>query len=834
MSKCNQLFSLLCSLPLLLLPAAASAQLTINAPTAENKIVASGSDYATDVLNDPWDMNSRGDLAEFIPSADYGGGLTSYKSYSFLNGIFSFDINQAAGAYFYLLSPGQPSTNPLGKNGQRLPIDSTKYRYLNIMMKTDTPDNLFVIWHTGKSHGGNFVRTVAIPTVSKWRVYTIDLETIASSQTLGENRTWSQAEAITALALYPGTSGRVQIDWITLTSAAPATYPVDYSFSAQGTHTQFSLWVDSDSDPSNGYYLDLVENSGAAAAVTLDPTVLAPGQYKICGFTTDPGSSANSAVTCSPGALVVNQAPLLKVIQPDAKGGADFAATVLGNPWNMDSMDDIESVQNLQTSSIVSNSVVNGKQGDFFCATNANGDPIQTSLAVAAASAQAIDASVYKNVTFEAYVDGEQDIVNGSMLRIIGRNEQRDSFFFNGDDTVIQSQDSEWFSLTQDMTKFALEPIIHPDGSYPVPFWTGNFNFFRVDIHERAISEQYCINSIEVRADDQANSQFALAFDAPDSDSAAASVAVSFYYVGTEKTSGGQAIVTDLTLDRDSRVYLWDTSAVPAGTYWVYATASDGYNTSTRLAHRIVIDHNSAQDSTNPVLHVDIPKAGDPVAETLQVSGYAIDNVQIALVEVLVDNKLLGIVQPSLFNVNARSAYPTYADASAAGYNASFSLPATTSDSRQVKIIAYDTAGNSVTKSIKIGAGGSDGGGNSDVKLKTRLNLKARSLLVTIKNADQCSQITVVGHNKKSELTADPSVGTTLEVLAPTKSKIQLKAKKLKRLKRSKKKGNGLIFIGLLCDGTLEASRKVAATKVRTSRKIGTWQKYLQVLEKKL
>lgn len=978
---------------------AAFGQLSITSPTASNARVSFASDYATEVLGNPWDMDSINDLAEFIPNADYGSGITERSSMSFSNGILSFDISSADNAYFHLLSPGQSSTNPLGKNGQNLPIDSTKYRYLTIRMNVSVSAEMRVHWNTGTNYATSFRRTEAIPTVAGWRTYVVDLETVASTGT-GESRGWSEAKNVTGLRFEPGYSGSVQIDWITLTAEAPETYTAGHSFAATGNNTRYSLFVDDDNNPFNGYVDQLVKAATATTTATINPRKLFPGGFVVNGYTSDDfailrgnpwdfsdkddysfsngitgetlsggklsgtvaninggadayvhmnlfsenlnasqyryltfdlnvstaGSGAvywfNTAgtlagsyfygltagdnrvtvdlgsqsgwsgeigtlriffhnkigttfsldyvslretnqsitnlstptVSSSSGTLYVNAPPKLTMLQPDARGGADYAATVLGNPWNMDSLDDIESVSNLTSASIMPNNYVNGRQGDFFCGLSENGndDPYQTSLKKFGTNSGKLDATRYRNVTIEAYVARQQDVTNGSVLRIIGWNHDRDGKPLNGDDTIIQSgEGAEWFTMTQDMTKFKLEPLIHTDGG-PDPAWDGMMDLFRIDVHEFSEPTTYCIDSIEVRADDEANSQFALAFDVSDADHSDSNLQVSFYYNSTESTSGGTAIVTDLSLERNSRVYLWDTSLVPAGTYWVYGVLSDGKNTHTQMAHRIVIDHTLTEDTTQPTLELDSLTDGQEFFKTLYVEGYAIDNTQIALVEVLADDKLLGSFQPSIFHKGARAAFPTNADASRSGFRESVSIESLSVGTHSLEVKAWDTAGNSTSKTFSITrSSGNDPArqdptpeneealnvpltGTTTIAYKLKVNTRKKKIVGKIQNADRCSQIDLVAYIDGDELEANPSIGTPIASMAVSNRTVKISSKNLKPLKKDAAAGNGPLYIGLLCDGELQGVKRALVNKIKKGKKIKTWQEYLPYLETRM
>ncbi len=979
---------------ILLICETALADISITDPDASDAIVASAPDYATEVLGNPWDMDSRDDLAEFIPHADYGAGLTHYTLYDFNNEIFKFNIATVGDAYFHMLSPGQSSTNPLFKNGQHFPIDATKYRYLVFRMKTDKASELRVHWNTGTNYMDKFARTTAIPTKTGWRTYMIDLATQPIQSNSNEARTWTAAHWITGLRIEPGYEGNVEIDWMRLVGTAPSSYNVNYSFTPSGDDTMYSLFIDDDTDPFNGYQSVLRSEANSGTSSTVDARYLAPGTYNIVGFASDDFASLKgniwdmsdatdfnlisgidnisytggnftgrnsvagafvnlntfgSAIDTSkyryltivgsfaaggmsrvrwydtngvekythtfatnaglntinidlgstgswnglvgalrlyaqnqqgaqftiryialrangysaaeptvsmhtgPGRLIINEPPQIKILQPDPRGGADFATEQLGNPWNMDSIQDMDYVRNVSEAWIYPNSTMNGKTGDMFCAMSKDGndDAYQQAFEVRsdAPVEQTIDASRYRNVTMEAYVGREQDVTNGSVTRVIGWNMQRDAKPLNGDDTIIQLKGPDWFTLTQDLTKLKLEPILHPDGSYPNPPWSGYFNYFRVDLHEFSNPTWYCVDSLELRADDEAHTRFALSYEGVDDDSEASDVKIAFYYSPSEATTGGTLIVNNLSLSDDTRVYLWNTSGIPNGTYWVYAVIDDGSNTVRRLAHRIVIDHSRTQDTTLPELSVAYPTNNLSVKAFFKVQGYAIDNQQISVVEVLLDGELVATITPELFNKTARTAFPNYADASRAGFDQTVSIINAGTGTHTLLLRAWDTAGNKRDQSLtinKVAGGGVSGvtpatvdearvavplSGNTELTFTAKMNKIKNFFKATIVNANGCSDLRLLASHDLAQLQDSPFDAQLLAEVTPDKAKITFRADNLKGLKPTAE-GGGSIYFGLYCDGEVFVSRENKLTTM--AKKVKLLSKFYQQFATKL
>lgn len=970
----------------------ASAQLSIPQPNSSNVKIASPPDYATDVLLNAWDMDDADDIASFIPSADTGSGLTSVN---IANGMLNFNIASADSAYFHLLSPGQCSTNPLGKNGQAFPIDSTKYRYLTIRMSMTAGSEMRFLWYRGCSYASDWVRTVATPTKTGWHTYTVDLQSIAHESNSGGDSAWN-AQPITGLRIEPGYSGAVTMDWIRLSGTPPngSTYQPSYTFSASGADTRHSIFLDDDASPFNGYVEALITDAASASAVTVSSNYLHPDSYRLAGVASDDfatlranpwdmqgsedvsesngissatfsggvysgaasgdpyfflnlfGTTINSSVyrylcfrmnstyggqtfvvwydsngnpslgfytaqagdatysldlqniatsgaawtsnswsklriglpaggspnnfsvqwvalrqngcsssdtaptpTLSPGSVIANSAPAFRILQPDNRGGADFASTVLSDPWNFDSASDIKSYTHLSVSEIYPNNSIDGLQGDFFHAKNTDGsdDPYHPNLEEASTSSLKIDTSRFKNLVYKLYIAREQDVVSGSVARFIWQAAaDGDASPFNGDDQITFDG---WNEYVQDMTKVELEPAIHAPGTFIDPPWHGNVNYFRIDPHEFSTETEYFFDYIRITADDEANSQFAITYELEDADDDADDVSVSLYYSTSASLTNPQPIVLNLPMSRNSRVYLWDTSALAAGIYYVFGVASDGVNEFTHAATGRLVKTSLPQDTTAPSLIVDSPTNGKTIYDDMIVKGYAIDNIQTANVEVLADGELLATFRPSRFNKLARNSYSTYAEASNAGFFETIDASSLSTGAHSIIVNVYDTAGN-LTSSGSINvtkAAGNDPALESEpaaenespvtiapavhnLGLRFRLDAKKNTLAVRVTGGANCSEIKVVAGPKKAVVANTPEQATVI-LTSGGEETVSQTVKKLKGLKKKKSKDVS-VYAAALCNGSRKSAVIKAVPTTLSNRKkvktIASWISHVQ------
>lgn len=989
---------------------ALAQSITLRSPVAGGATVASAPDYATEVLKNPWDFDSSDDLANFISSADIGAGLSNV---SVTNGQLVFDVTTGNDAYFHMLSPGQCNSNALGKNGQALPIDTSKYRYLVFRMYNSAVDDLYVLWYTGCNYADKYRRTGAIQTKPGWHVYVVDLENPASgyATNAGETRNWSQVGSVTGLRIDPGGVGatasaplRKNIDWMMLAGTPPSNKDHNLDYSVSGASGYFNLFIDDNQNPLDGVQSWLKQQSavsGGASSVTIGGNYLFPGKYYVGGFVSDDWAttklgdpwdfvsshgesphditqtehlnnlsvangdlSATTANTLSmihlnmhdetangnefqnlcfemtlsgasgsrgtiwwqdngtwngpiyfntvdgknvysintagtpawtgssqinkininpvevagagvtlhwaalrseacnstahsvdtaptietaPGQLTVNAAPSFDFIQPDAKGGADFAATVLGDPWNMDTTTDIAYVEAITGARFYTDTEEYNRHGDFFCASNEEGndDPYQVSFSDTKGTGSLIDATRFKNATVQFYVDRPQDVVNGSVLRLIGLNLTRDGGTFsyiNGDDTFYGGQ--SWETITQDMTDWKLEELIHPNP--PAKPWDGNMNEFRADIHEFLTSTRFCIDRIELRADHESDTEYTIAYSLSDADSAESDVKVSFFYSTTAgATSGGTAIASDLDLTEDTRLVSFNTSQLANGTYYLYAVISDGENEYTRAAPgRMVVNHSLAQDSTDPVLSLDYPKADADVYQKtgIPVIGYALDNVKLALVEVLIDGTLAAGFGNGQYYKAAHDAHPTYADASNAGFEEFVAVDGT--GAYTVTVRACDTAGNCVSKDVEINVvAGADPsppslpastGGSTlpigDTPLALTTSLDTNGLLnLSVANADVAclgGNVVLVGHMAKRRVIKNKKTVELARFTATAQDSTVVYQSYVPQIKGFKKRNKRtgktrrirpIVFLGAYCESKPDAA--ITPVKLKAARK---------------
>ncbi len=302
---------------------------TITSPTP-NQVFRAGPDYASDVLHDPWDFNNPEDIAQhphmYLGWNESTSALSNGPS-AFLTtpGWFTGTSNHTNPGLGLLYSGGALAASP-GRSGQKYPIDSTRYQVLSFKIRlTGTPSAVVLRWFThafGAPGGG---QAIVNGVVQGDAVYALDL-----------GAPWS-SEPVTGVRLDPTSSvgTTVQMDWVRLTTV-DATMPVTVEGCGGGSHDVAIV-----EEGTGGVARSVGTISGSSASTTVNYGIFPPGAYRL-------------RVACSAGPIedrpfIINGPPLVTVLDPDERGGADYAATVLGNPWDMEDGADVPEAGNLES-----------------------------------------------------------------------------------------------------------------------------------------------------------------------------------------------------------------------------------------------------------------------------------------------------------------------------------------------------------------------------------------------------------------------------------------------------------------------------------------------------
>lgn len=465
-----------------------------------------------------------------------------------------------------------------------------------------------------------------------------------------------------------------------------------------------------DSIGNDTYNIDMSGKSGWSGTIStfiIRPDVVAGTNFSLDfaslradGF--DSSRSADSLVSSivsANGTIQINQAPTIEFKNPGIKSGEAL------KPWNMNSGDlvvfanlngatDSNHPTERLTTFLPDVRYVDGVRGDLFKGTNTSGSDDPTNYSTfpyGIKSPISFDSSAYKNLCFRLLIDRPFDLGLGSVARVFWKSTTEG--FKTSEDIVLINDGwsgSHWYEYCTDMTKIYLDGTTNSS-------WTGTIEAFRVDAHEFTDATTFYFDSIKLRRDSASRgNQFAIVVHTQDSDDAATT---QLYYNANPSTTGGSLIGT---IGEDSNSYIWDTSGVPNGTYYIYGVASDGTNSTARLASGRVVVNNATASGSEPALSLQSPTEGGTFCDILQVKGYALqpDRFEnVAAVELYIDNVLQSVVYPSEYSNAAKTAYPSM-DSSNTGFNQAVSTSAISVGTHQVKTKAIGSDGRFTEQTV--------------------------------------------------------------------------------------------------------------------------------------
>ena len=319
-----------------------------------------------------------------------------------------------------------------------------------------------------------------------------------------------------------------------------------------------------------------------------------------------------------------------------------------------------------------------GVRGDYLKGRNSANDPAVFFLA---GSAPHIDANKFKNLSFRMQVNGPRDVAAGSVARVFWRR-TIDPSPQSSDDIIVEEGMNNYVF---DMTTIVNEPG-------PGTPWNGTVNYLRVDPHEFPTVRDFYIDDFKIAADDEANGRFAITWTAADADDDAT---ISIWR-DTDRTGfDGTLIVSGLSSLDANNTYIWDTRGVPNGTYYLYIVISDGFNTTRRYATgRLVVNNAVAGDTTKPIGALESANTVTNASGPINVQGWALDDVQLASVQVLIDGTPDARPATGVFRPDIRDLHPNYPDASHAGFQMTYDPSGLSPGTHSLTVAVYDTAGN--------------------------------------------------------------------------------------------------------------------------------------------
>ena len=581
--------------------ARAAAQPIIVTSPGSPTTVAAANDYATTVMQDPWDMNQRTDLGWFLNSADFP--QSGFSSANFANGMFSGTVS--ADPNVWLLETAFAGAAPVGKFGPNFPIDADRYRIAAIRMRVPTSAYFLFMWTTNSMFDapGLQVSNVVFTTAG-WRIYFVDLATLGL---INGTQPWSGTKRSLRLDPAPDNEpagGTIDIDWVRLVENQPSLIR-NVTWSGGGP---VDIYLDNDNAPTNNpnQTLGLVAAGANGGTYALNVGALAPGQYYVAMRR----SGTTDSFSYSSGFFQVNAPATLTITSPSDEGSADDFATIhLNDAWDMTSMTDVDHLINVTGGGIAAIPGVETEAGTplgnitAFTGTSTVGEFSPNPCASYAKPAvypmhmnvrgqtRRIDPNRYRILTAELGLPNRiRDICNGSIVRIVWRvaGEIHESY---SDDIILNSRAGANVlnRLNMDMATLPLEPG-SPTQTGWVPGVSPNPGIasFRIDPHEFANPTPFYIKRAKLAALDTADDSFIVRWTTSKTGGT-----IRVYYDADKNPASGRSLIGTASAASLSGNLVWDTSGRPEGAqYYVYVEHDDGLNVNgTYSKWPVIIDH---------------------------------------------------------------------------------------------------------------------------------------------------------------------------------------------------------------------------------------------------
>jgi hypothetical protein len=578
---------------------------------------AAGPDFATDVMGDPWDFKNIDDTDRYPnstigwsnfavdTSAGTAGGNTAFYPGSTVH------VNTMGFHY-----PGFYNAINPGRSGRRFPVTTSRYRKIAFKLNSSITDGVlqlrwlrYAFGEPGSDLIGGPQGPVQSSTiVSGDQIYVLDL---------GANSTYTANTIVRGFRVDRNGASNfatLQYDWIRLTTPDNASDAALQTFTWSGASGQLDVYN------ASGTTRLFTISTNASSGIQWNYGVLAPGSYRV--------RLTRTGLPTLERAFIVNQPPMVAMSKPDETGDEDYATTVLGNPWDMDSLSDITITGTENTTYLT---ISNGSQLEGQNIAGNDGPNIFL-LHAPNATPLPIDTSRYRFFTITYQVDGAFDLGAGSVARILWGSSQ----FFDAATATTSKSWLTWTGMNSYTIDLASLVASSDDGIETLGAtepWTANakrhFNFHPHEFGLTPSDNQrvFRVENVKLAAMAQTSggvylltwnrlAQIGIA------DDGTPATTVNLYYDTDRDPASKSTIVTGL--NPAVGVYSWN--ALPqagAGTYWIYVEATDGIQTWGQYSTGQV--RVLGTESTTPVVTIDTPTNNSTVIQPLTVRGCAID-----------------------------------------------------------------------------------------------------------------------------------------------------------------------------------------------------------------
>ena len=602
----------------------ANPTVTVLTPSgAASDMIGEGDDYFTQLLHEPRTMDRHTDLIW----QSFG-----INNITLSNGIWSgMTSNTPAGNWseIYPLYPGFSigvnTVAEIGKTGWNYPVQAEKYKQLSFRLKAPAAASNGW-WHAVYSNISFTVEAAHYEgkyaaDAGNWQVYTATMPWHSPIYGLGFR--------------FGVATGIYQFDWMRLTDLTTSpVYPIKFSVG----NTQAGDVVDLEC-----YTTSQISTDSFCGSIKTGIPVNAPGNYQFDWRTAylPPGNyyvhavvrrGATTASNVSSGPLTISPAAVVDFTAPSMTSGPDYATVELGAPWNMSDSNSIFTSSDLYRfphdfappCPCFANGELYGTVGRYDNLDSPEfGDPF---VYLRVNRNKPIDASKYKYLTYRYKVDRSPWWANSGDRLSLDTTRQvypagwvvRGIFFNTWPLDVAQSSNTlndlivfdDWNTYQMDLSQGVARGYWEKEAPQSSSFWTGLKYAFRFDFLEGVDPWAIHLDDVKLTGDDTANGSYVVRwsqatgstpqfidFYANSNPATCLSSGKLIYQWRPGKSdnvppAGSNKIYLPIVMGGTSSTpdsFVWNTSSVAAGTYYVCGRINDGHNISTMLSEAAVI-----------------------------------------------------------------------------------------------------------------------------------------------------------------------------------------------------------------------------------------------------
>jgi hypothetical protein len=249
--------------------------------------------------------------------------------------------------------------------------------------------------------------------------------------------------------------------------------------------------------------------------------------------------------------------PVPVVMNPDRIGGADYATTVNGNPWDFADASDIAAFEHLDSVSFA---------GGALNACNTNNDP-----AIVLPLAAPFDGTQFHRLRMNVRYDGGFSLSGGpgggmnarvmwTVAGVPGWQVSEDIVVYPG-----------WNDIDLDMFTWPLGAVNEKDLGGGAGWIGRTITGLRIDFHEDPARRCFTLDDVRLQADDVAAPGFPIAFrdDTAGTGVTVAGTTADVFLDNAPGSFSGQPIATGIAVQNGVNTFDWNGAGVAPGTYWV-------------------------------------------------------------------------------------------------------------------------------------------------------------------------------------------------------------------------------------------------------------------------